>query len=476
VTSNATGNELRSIALLKPAIVVSAAALFAMLVLSHTPGLNGPWYWLWRWRADIPTARWYLALLAAAVPFFAALALPRLAAAASRRAVTLALTLFMLSTFALRIASSTSVRGWFDTTLITDAVKSPQVTSYYFDASMLLSKTDRLAQYEPGWLARYPDFLPLTSLHTQSKPPGPMLYWVTLIRLFGDHDRTALVGAMLLGLLATVSIPMTYLMVRQLTQQPRAALLAAAWVSLAPGFVLFFPMFDPTYLVFSCAMVMLWHRAVARRSYHWAAAFGLVVGVATFWTYLVLVLVPFLLLLGLLCTQHKPAIALPISIRLAAPALGAFIGFYLALWIVAGFNPVATFSQAWENQGRFLARHEAARAYPMTVVYDLLDFMLGAGWIGAILVAFALARKHQRALMLLCVAQPVFVAFTGLVQTETARVWMFMLPLWTIPIGLELGSWPHRWFVLAYLGLWLLTAAIGQNMIFISPETAASLH
>jgi hypothetical protein len=296
-----------------------------------------------------------------------------------------------------------------------------------------------------------------------------MFYWVTLIRLIGASDPTALIGAVLLGLLAAPSIPMTYLMVQQLTQQPRAALLAAAWVSLAPGFILFFPMFDPIYLVFSCAMVLLWHRAVARNGYALAAAFGLVVGVATFWTYLVLVLVPFLFMLGLLCADRKPSVALPISLKLAALALGAFVGFYVLLRMITGFNAVATFAEAWLNQGLFVARHAAARQYPRTVPYDLLDFLLGAGWISVILIAFALTRRQHRALICICIAQPIFVALTGHVQTETARVWVFMLPLWAVPIGLELEAWPRRWVVVPFLCLWLLAAVIGQNMIFISP-------
>jgi hypothetical protein len=452
----------------KVAIVAVAAILLAVMAICHSPGLNGPWFWQWRWRV-IPSARWYCLMALSAAPALLALTLPRLGAAASRRSVALALGLLMISSFALRLTSSTSVGSLFDTTLITDAVKSPEVTSYYFDAAMLLSKTDRLAQYESDWLGRYPEFLNLTSLHTQSKPPGPMFYWVTLIRMFGATDRTVLIGAILLGLLASGSIPMTYLLVRDLTQQSRAALLAAAWVSLAPGFVLFFPMFDPFYLVFSSAMVLLWYRAVNQNSYRFATAFGLVVGVATFWTYLVLILVPFLLMLGLLCTKHRRPIALSVSVKLAAPALGAFFGFYLLLWLMSGFNPVATFFEAWKNQGTFLARHAAARLYPRTVSYDLLDFLLGAGWISVILVGFALARKQHRALICLCIAQPIFVALTGMVQTETARVWMFMLPLWAIPIGLELETWPRRWLLVPLVSLSLLTAVIGQNMTFISP-------
>jgi hypothetical protein len=276
-----------------------------------------------------------------------------------------------------------------------------------------------------------------------------------------------------MGVLATLSIPMTYLMVNTLTRRRRAALLASAFLALAPGFVLFFPMLDPIYVVFSCAMIVVWHEAVARDSARLAAVFGVVLGIATFWTYLVLILAPFLLFAGILCTGHTPGRALEISIRRAFPALGAFVGFYLLLWLVTGFNPVATFFEAWKNQQLFVARHAAARKYPLTVPFDLLDFLLGAGWISLLLIAMTVLRTRRGdahfALVLLCIGQVVFVALAGLLQAETARVWCFMMPLWLLPAGLELESWDRRHAVAALATLWLITAAIGQNMVLISP-------
>ncbi|HEY7088184.1 MAG TPA: hypothetical protein VH518_08860, partial [Tepidisphaeraceae bacterium] len=358
----------------KVALIIAFAAALAVLVIVHAPGLNGPSYWLWPWREPVlPAGRWYLAMAVAAMPGLLALWFSR--------NVVLIILMLMLSTFAMRVASVTMVRGWFDTSLVADILKSPEATSYYADAAAL-------STYD-HWLRDYPDILYNTSLHTQSKPPGPVLYWMTIVRLFGYNDRAAVIGAMILGALATLSIPMTFLLVKQLTQNRDASLLAAAWVSLAPGFVLFFPMFDPIYLVFSCTLVMLWHGAVSRDSFFWAGAFGLVLGISTFATYLVLILGPFPFLLGLLCAGRKPAEAMKISIKLGLLALAVFVAFYLLLWMTTGFNVVATFSEAWKNQQLFLQRHESARRYPMTVPFDLLDFLLGAGWISALVVIFA---------------------------------------------------------------------------------------
>jgi hypothetical protein len=186
---------------LRPAIVVITAIVLAGLVILHTRGLNGPWYWQWRWR-QIPAGRWYAAMALAAVPSC-------LAALVWQRRVAAAIVLLMVSTFAMRLASAGVVRGWFDTSLIAEIVKSPEATSYYADAAVLSTY--------PGWLADYPDLLYNTSLHTQSKPPGPVHFWMTVVRVFGYNDRAAVIGAIVMGLLATLSVPATWWLVTELT-------------------------------------------------------------------------------------------------------------------------------------------------------------------------------------------------------------------------------------------------------------------
>jgi hypothetical protein len=110
---------------------------------------------------------------------------------------------------------------------------------------------------------------------------------------------------------------------------------------------------------------------------------------------------------------------------------------------------------------------------PGTIATDLYDFALGSGWISYILVGCSIlsARENKRSgdfwIALLCVIQIVAVAVFGLLQTETARVWIFMLPLLVTPIGLELANWKPWKRVAVYAALLLLTAAMCQSMTFI---------
>src|SRR5262249_3405403 len=116
-------------------------------------------------------------------------------------------------------------------------------------------------------------------------------------------------------------------------------------------------------------------------------------------------------------------------------AIAVLVASYMLLFALSGFNAIATFLEALRNQREHLTHLH--RPYPKTILDDLLDFALGSGWIGWLLAAFLFARarsmsKSQILLAVLCIAQIVLLAITGLMQTETARTWCFLLPLLAI--------------------------------------------
>ena len=153
-------------------------------------------------------------------------------------------------------------------------------------------------------------------------------------------------------------------------------------------------------------------------------------------------------------------------------ALASLVGVYALAYAVTGYDPIATFGAAWENQ----ARHAATlgRPWPTTVVFDLTDFALGTGWM-SFLLALAWFRRRWRErpvlysdwMAWLAVAQVGLVAGAGLIPVETARVWAFLLPLFLLPVGLELSQWPATARVTVYVALWALTVLVGQNLVFL---------
>jgi hypothetical protein len=128
------------------------------------------------------------------------------------------------------------------------------------------------------------------------------------------------------------------------------------------------------------------------------------------------------------------------------------------------------------------------RPYPWTILFDLTDFVFSAAWIILIPIGLTVARrvKTSRAstvvtpsnvpsgrllnwLLVLTLAQPLVVAVAGLVQTETARVWNFMLPMLLLPAAIEVARWQPWARGVFYASMLLLLVVIGQNMQFVQP-------
>jgi hypothetical protein len=437
-------------------VVACGAGLTALVLLRTPPGLNGPPFYPWAWRR-LPAWPLYPAMLLAAVPVVVAQIMSWKWAR-----VGIVLSLAMVSSFAMKIASS-AFREWpprLD--IVGSIVENESATSYYTDAASIAASGVSLR----GWLEAFPQIMPRLHLHSQSKPPGPILYWWVLIKIGGANPTTAKFGGLLLGAIATLSIPATYALVRSLTRDTDAAVAGACFLALCPGFVLFFPMMDPTYPLLSCALVGLWFESLRRDSWQLAIAVGAMIAITCFVTFNVLVVGLFMAAITLL-----PPMRMQKIVRLGAVALGSAIVLLALSYAVLNYNPIATFHSAWQNQHRLLAQHPGDRPYPATILFDLTDFAMGSGWISVLLVAFFFADRSQRTqeerIAWLVIGQLLLVAITALLQSETARVWNFMLPLLMIPIGLELSRWPG-WARATCLGvLAALTAVICQNMAFI---------
>ena len=56
-------------------------------------------------------------------------------------------------------------------------------------------------------------------------------------------------------------------------------------------------------------------------------------------------------------------------------------------------------------------------------------------------------------------------ALIGLMQAETARIWLFLLPMLILPAAAELSSW-RRGAIAVFVAMWLMLCLLGQNMAF----------
>jgi hypothetical protein len=463
---------------LKLAILALLTIALAAGLLLKVNGLNGPEYWRWPWR-HLATLRVFAAMFLASLPVFAALAIVQRFGERARPAIVL--PLLMLGMLAMQLAGAGVQHEPFALRDgIARVIVSPSNTSYFYDAV-------RAADIPLGQFLRdYPHLMPQFTMHAQEKPPGPMLFFAAVVKVCGPSPedqtaifRTATIAGLLIGVLATLNVPAVYALARTLGADRTAAFLSAAAMCLMPGLLLHFPMLDQLYPIISCALLITWVRAVEKASFTWAAGFGVVLAVATFVVYHFLVLGAFLAMYSLWFIPRDPRKNLLLLARLALVALAACALVDALLFATAGFDVITTFKTALHMQGQHLS--ELHRPYPWTILHDLQDFALGFGWLAGALAVFAAVdwredARRERILAMLCLAQPIVVACSGLMQTETARTWCFMLPLIALPAGLELARWrpAARWA--AILMMWLIFCLVVQHLTFIfHPSTGQSM-
>src|SRR5438045_4209755 len=144
-------------------LVLLIALALAILLIIHAPFMNGPYYWKWPWRR-LTWWRYFLLMALCAAPLFAAAFLYRARTVAAIGLVTLSMLAMQIVHIALTVTP-------FSLSRITYFVESPMSTSYFADAirSMDVPVSDLIANY--------PGYMPQFYMHSQEKPPGPILFF-----------------------------------------------------------------------------------------------------------------------------------------------------------------------------------------------------------------------------------------------------------------------------------------------------------
>ena len=424
----------------RAALTIAIGIVFAILVFAHVPGVNGPDYWQWAWqrRTDLPAVACCLAL-AAAPAFFAQRVRSRALALALIGATVIALQ-FTANAIEPRVSGVARI----------DALAHDQLRTSYFTVAASLAGAKDI-----DWLGQYDQLLRLAPQHATTKPPGPVAFYLAIIRLFGPA-RAPLAVAVAISMLSACAVAATWWMARTMGGDDGVALQAATLLALAPSMTLFFPDLDPIYPLFSCALLATSWVALQRGSRRAALLFGLVLFAATMTSYALLVTGIALAAMTLTRLGRRS------TYELAGIAVGAALAAHALFALATGFNPISAFRTALAMQAYQLPLLH--RPWPRTIPFDLLDFLLGAGWVPLVPAAFRIARHRDAAVWILT---PIVVAVTGLIQAETARVWIFLLPLLVFPAARELARWSAAQRMAAHATLVVVLIALYANMIFI---------
>ena len=452
-------------------LVLVIAAFFAVAVHEHLFHINSEYYftWIWQW---IPSGTVYPVFILLAIPFF----LGQLIYLRRRARVRIALTAITLSTFCLLIGAAAVEKDPPSFSRITDIVQSRFSTGYFATAAMLMRKNISIGEL----LGRYPAMMDHFYLHPRQKPPGLIVLEMVMIHIFGNGNAGALASGFLLAALASLCIITTYLFLICYTGNRDAAFAGASYFALCPSLLLFYPDVDVCFPNLTAILAILWAMTLKKDRSRYAVAFGLTYAIAGLITYLPGVLIVFLA--GFTWLQHRsdPQCRWSRIGRHLAISAGVFATFYVVLWAITGFDPIATLRESVRQVDILFDKlitvyHYPPHSLPWTFFTGLYDFALGSAWIGFALAGFyfaATCKQDMTQMMriaLVSVSQFIIVAATGLLQTETARVWIFMYPMLMLPVGLELANWRPRQRIAVYVAVLLLTMLMCQSMQFIGP-------
>ena len=171
---------------------------------------------------------------------------------------------------------------------------------------------------------------------------------------------------------------------------------------------------------------------------------------ATFFTHLVGVLIIFFFAYTLVRARTDPRFRWSNAFKHLAIALIFAALPYAILWAFTGFDPITTLRECARQNAILWVKlinvyHYPVHSLPWTFFTDLYDFALGSAWISFLLVAYYFRTAIKTGftpaaqVAVASVSQFLVIALIGLLQTESARIWIFMYPMLMLPIGLERG-------------------------------------
>jgi len=466
-------------------VLVGAALLLRFLVANHVDlagdpgfrtGLNGSRFWYWPWRQNLPKMGRLLGLmLAALTPLAAAgLLMWRRAGPKGRIHRATAVGLIVIGSFAMQMAAMAGGDGDGSIGRVGQIVHSQAASSYFNDAATQIQTgvTTR------NFLGHYPQWMDSLTGHNRNKPPGPTLYYRAWISMFGDSSATAQWAGITLAALAALTAAATYGLVLSLGYDAQTAVAAAMFWALCPGPVVMLPELDQVYGLFTCAIVGTWAMGLGSggsspaRAVAWGAAAGILMAMGLLMTYAFLVLAFILMALAIAAAIFDDGPGRRRAMCVTAAAVGAFVAFYAVLWLISGFDPIATFTKIRSVQSGNLAALQ--RVWPNTIGWDLLDFTLCSGWLGCLLAGMFLigGRSRWRSkttgwIAAAMVVQILLIGITGVLQSEVTRLWIFVLPLLAVPVGLELRQWDRSARLAAFICMWILLTTVVANIQFI---------
>lgn len=257
-----------------------------------------------------------------------------------------------------------------------------------------------------GFLERFPDIVAVAPTHVAGHPPG----LVVTMHLLGIDTAAGLAAfTIVLGALAT---PVLYLLGRRLFGESEGRVAALLFVFVPTSMLYGATSADALYATLALAAAAL---LLTRR---WGTQLlgALALALASFFSYALLAAGAWAALVAWLRRGFGSAA------RLALLAGAALVAFYLALYLVAGFD---LFGAVGATEDRYREGIAHVRPYAFYFFGSPAAYLVMLGPV-AWFAARALARREATATALAIVIAVSMVA--GYTKAETERIWLFLVP------------------------------------------------
>ena len=307
---------------------------------------------------------------------------------------------------------------------------------YYGDVPLL----DEVGFYH--FLKNYskPDIFQNLSGHTQTHPPGGVIFLWVCSKIFGYN----LISASLISILFTsISIIPIYLLAKELYSE-QVGKLSIILFLVMPNFVIFTSTsMDGPFSVFPILSIYLFFKSISVPKKRIAICLGLCLSFGMLMTYSTTVIglyfIVFVFLSFIFNRQQFHSL-----IKILSISLFFFATFYIFLFLATNFDPFgALWASIKKDEAGMGTGYETVGRYLNLSIANLSAFLIGVGvpltilWFNGTVKSIQLSRDLFPFSYLVTL---VIITFSTLYTMEVERIWIFMAPFIVIPAAKYLHS------------------------------------
>jgi hypothetical protein len=297
-----------------------------------------------------------------------------------------------------------------------------------------------------AFLAKFalPRLFTTLSLHSQTHPPGGILFLWVVGRLFGTGLWPAALATVAFGALMVLPV---HGLGRELygEEVARASLLL---LTLMPNVLMYAATsMDGPFAVFAMLTLYLFYRGQRGGAGLWGGLMGLSLAVAAFMTYAVVFLPAFFAVLLLIAVRTMPGPRVATMIRTHLAGAVAFVAFYVALFLLTGYDAPGAVRAAMRHDAEMMGTgHEHLGLYLNISVANLASYAFGIGlplavaWVRQSPASVRRLGEGRQADAFVAAfgATLLLMAFSTLFTLEVERIWLFTAPFVVLPVASSL--------------------------------------